>query len=162
MTDMHTPYDFDTWWALYEGLKSSPWQADDIADCNVWLPSGSSDARPAAEAMSYVYEAAQKWEGPADHEDAVAATLVAAYEFRASNVWTPTDVREMADHFVVFYREIEDPLQDRLDEEYNRMPLEWLNDHGRSELEKEIRKNSEIWIEEGPPGVWVFNEPHHP
>lgn len=159
MTDKTTPFDFDTWWALYDGLKGSPWEADDIADCDVWLSTGSPSGVPAAEAMRYVYEAARKWEGPVDPEDAVAAVLNATYEFTACNGWRPVDVKEMADHFAVFYREFEDPLQDRLDEEYSRMPLEWLGDHGRRELEKEICKDSEIWIEEGPPGVWVFNKP---
>lgn len=163
MTDMDTPFDFDTWWALFAGLKGSPWEADDIADCNVWLPGGSPDARPAAEAMSYVYEVALKWEGPIDPEDAVAATLGATYEFAACNGWRPVDLKEMADHFAVFYREIEDPLQNQLDEEYSRMPLEWLGDHGRSELEKEVRKPSEIWVDrQDGSGVWVFTKPRHP
>lgn len=159
MTDKTTPLDFDSWWALFGGLKNSPWEDDDIADSNVWLPAGSSNSIPAAEALKYAYEAAQKWEGPVDPEDAVAAVLVATYEFHACNGWRPVDVKEMADHFAVYYREIEDPLQDRLDEEYSRMPLEWLGDHGREELEKEIRRPSEIWVTEGPPGVWVFNKP---
>lgn len=162
MTDMNTPYDSDTWWAIFDGLNGSPWEADDIADCNVWLPGGSPDARPAAEAMQHVYEAAQKWAGPIDPEGAVAAVLNAAYEFHACNGWRPVDVKEMAGHFAVFYHEIEDPLQDRLDEVYGRMPLRWLGDYGRSELEKEIRRDSEIWVEDGPPGVWVFTKPCHP
>lgn len=160
MTDNAIPYDFETWWALFEGLQASPWEEDDIADANIWLPSGSPNAVHAARAMQYVYQQAKEWEGPVDPEGAVAAVLVATYKFHASNTWTPLQVQEMADHFAIYHREMEDPLQDRLDEEYSRMPLEWLSDHGRHELQLEICKDSEIWIDQGgPTGVWVFYKP---
>lgn len=153
-----TMLDWESWWKIYDGLKGSPWEDDDIADANVWLDAGSPDARPAAEAMRYVYDRARAWEG-ADPEDGVAAALGATYEHAAMNGWAPLWLKEMADHFAVFYKDMDDPLQDRLDDEYSRMPLEWLGDHGREELEKEVRKPSEIWVTEGPAGVWIFNKP---
>lgn len=158
MTDKTTPLDFDTWMALYEGLKGTLWEGDDLNEVVYRANPDDHTKLPAAEALKYTYNRAKEWEGPVDPEDAVAAVLGATYDFHSSNEWSPLQVGEMADHFAVYYREIEDPLQDRLDEEYSRMPLEWLGDHGRKELENEVCKDSEIWIDEGT-GVWVFNKP---
>lgn len=159
MTDNTTAFAFDTWWALYDGLKGTSWEDEDF-DLLRFYKNDAAPTAPAAEAMQYAYTAARTWEGPVDPEDAVAAVLVATYEFHASNEWTPLRVKEMADHFAVFYRDMDEPLQDRLDDFYSRMDLSWLGDHGRKELEREVRRPSEIWLDgDGPTGVWVFNKP---
>lgn len=160
MTDKTTPLDFDTWWAYYETLKGSPWEDEDVDLLRFYR----NDPAPApsvaaAEALKYAYDRAKGWAGPVDPEEAVAVVLNATYNFHACNGWRPVDVKEMADHFAVFFKEMADPLQDRLDEEHGRMPLDWLTDRAREELEKQIRRPSEIWITDVPSGVWVFNKP---
>lgn len=158
MSDNTTPLDFDTWWSLYEDLKGSPWEAEDLASAVEGI--APVTGQPAAEALKYVYDLAKEWEGPIDPEDGVAAAMNAVYDFAAMNGWAPLWLKEMADHFAVMYESMDDPMQDRLDENYSRMPLEWLGDHGRKELEDEVcGKDSEIWIDGEFPGVWVFNKP---
>lgn len=159
-TTTATTIDYDTWWAYYETLKGTPWEDDDIDLLRFYKNEPASALSiAAAEALKYVHDKAKGWQGPIDPENAVAATLSAAREFHG-NEWTPLQVREMADHFAVYHQNFDDPMQDRLDDMYSEMPLEWLGDHGRKELEGEVCKDSEIWIdEENIPGVWVFNKP---
>src|SRR5688572_30861042 len=127
MRDKTTLLDFNTWWARYEELKGSLWETEDLASAVEGIAPVTGPL--AAEAMKYTYDRAKEWEGPVDPEDGVAATMNAVYEHAAVNGWAPLWLKEMADHFAVFYREIEDPLQDRLDEQYGRMDLSWLDDY---------------------------------
>jgi hypothetical protein len=40
------------------------------------------------------------------------------------------------------------------------MPLNWLNEDGRKEIEKAVRRDSEIWIDDPKvSGVYVFYKP---
>lgn len=160
MSDKTTPLDFDTWWAYYETLKGTPWEDDDIDLLRFYKnepASGPSIA--AAEALKYVYDRAKEWEGPVDPEDGVAATMNAVHEFAAINGWAPLWLKEMADHFAAFHKEMDDPMQDWLDEHHGYISLDWLTDHAREEVSKGVQKESEIWVTEGPAGVWVFNKP---
>lgn len=160
MTDKTTLFDFDTWWRLFEQLKGTSWEGEDV-DLLRFYKNDPAPSAPAAEALKYAYDRAREWQGPVDPEEGAAVVLNATYNFCGSNAWTPLQVMEMADHFAVFFKEMADPLQDRLDEEHGRMPLDWLTDRAREELEKQIRRPSEIWITDVPSGVWVFNKPGH-
>jgi hypothetical protein len=160
-TDNTTPYDMHAVWVpLFERLKGSPWEDEDVSEAVYTADPDDHTKLPAAQALKYAYDKAKDWEGPIDCEDAVNAVLAAASEFHGGYMLTPLQVGEMADHFAIFYKDMADPLQDRLDEEYSRMDLSWLSNYGWGELEKKIKRPSEIWIAgDGLPGVWVFNKP---
>jgi len=158
MTDSQTMFSYDTWWGLYDQLKGTQWEDEDV-DLLRFYKNDPAPTAPAAEALKYVYDRAKEWQGTVDPEDGVAAAMNAVHEHAAMNGWAPLWLKEMADHFAVFYEKMEDPLRDYLDDHHGNLPPEWLTEQARKNLEKGLRKQSEIWVTEGPPGVWVFNKP---
>jgi hypothetical protein len=149
------------WSRLYNELKGSPWEAEDLDAALVNLnPDPAPETRTAAQALKTVYDLAQSWQG-VDPEDAVRAVLKAAHRHHRSMFLTPAQVVQMAAKFTVFYAEPDEPLEDYLLEHYNGIPLEWLTDTARREVEKAVIRESEIWIwsELDLSGVWVFDRP---
>lgn len=146
----------DKWQPLFEELAGTSWETDDLTTAveNTFTLTGY----PMADAMKYVYDMAKGWPR-AGQEDAVNATLWACSVLYGGR-FTASEVRRMGASFVVFYRDFDEPLQSHLDEHYGNIPLEWLGEHGQDQAAKEIRQDSEIWVEEEHiPGVWVFRRP---
>lgn len=94
-------------------------------------------------------------------DDGVLATLMAAHQARNTAFMSPVDVCAAADAFVITYNSFDEPLQDYLDETYNGLRHQHLNEEGRRQMEREICRDSEVWIDnpEKLHGVWVFNKP---
>jgi hypothetical protein len=149
-----------TWSVLYHALKGSPWEQEDLADalCALTL---SHDKAPATEALKYVYDQAQSWTLLADPEDAVLAVLKACSEHYKSIFLTPGQVKEMAQNFAAFYADADEQTVEYLRETYNGIPLEWLTEKARQEVDRAAHRPSEIWVgeDEKLSGLWVFNKP---
>lgn len=128
--------------ALY-ALNGSPWEAGDIAD---------TQSGEVGEALKYAYDKIGQT------EDGVRAALRAA-TLNTSMV-SPVDLVEMADAFQVYYDSFDEPLHDYLEEHYDGIRLEWLNEVGRGEIESAVCLDTEIWVDdEDLPGVYVFARP---
>jgi hypothetical protein len=147
------------WSRLYAELKSTPWEDTDLDNAlyNLGL---NHEKISATLALKYVYDQAQSWT-LADPEDAVLAVLKACSEHHQTLFLTPGQVKEMARNFAVFYPEPDDVLEQHLLEYYNGIPLEWLTEAAREEVEKAAHSPSEIWVgeDEKLAGLWVFNKP---
>lgn len=143
------------WSVFYNELHGTAWDEDDI-DAAVYRK--NHDAAYAARALKVVHD--MEWKG-VEAEDGVLATLKAAQEFHGGTYLTPGQVKEMARHFAVHYRDIVEPMDDYLEENCGEVRWHWLNDHGRREIEKAVVKDSKIWIEDVnvSDDVWVFNKP---
>lgn len=157
MTTDDTPYSVSAVWSvLYDELKGTLWDDDDIDDITYKKNHG---ARLAAEALAHVHGLAEKWPR-ADREDSVLAVLKAAALHHGSAFLAPAQVKEMARKFIVSYRDFQEAADDYLEEDCGPVRWHWLNEHGRREIEKAVVKNSEIWIDEDDlTGVWVFRKP---
>jgi len=156
-----TPYSVAAAWSrLYDALKHSPWEEDDVRDWQTWFPESVKDYAPVAEALKYVYDLSDGWQGAFIMYEAPLAVLKAAHRHYGGAFLTPGQVTDMARRFVVFYDNPEEPLDEYLDEFHGEMPLGWLNEDGRKEIEKAVRRDSEIWIDDPKvSGVYVFYKP---
>lgn len=150
------------WSTVYAELKGGDWDEDvkEVVD-------GETDPKAlAALAMKYAYDTIEaKPGGYTCGDDAVRAVLKATFEHHHNRSHlSPVEVAEMADNFQIRYAEFDEPLSEHLDEYYNNLSPDWLNERGRKQMESEIHKDSEIWLDEnqvvdGLPGVWVFSKP---
>ena len=143
------------WLPFHRDLCGTLWEDDDL-DSTVYRK--NHDAVAAASALRYVYRL--DWKG-ADAEDGVLATIKAARKFYQDTYLKPSQVKEMAQHFAVHYKDRTEPSEDYLDDHCGPVRWHWLNQHGRQEVEKAVRRSSEIWVTgvNVSDDVWVFTKP---
>jgi hypothetical protein len=106
------------WSVLYNGLKHSPWETDDVEDWQTWFAEDDeTDYRPVAETLKWVYDRADKeWRGAFILYEAPLAVLKAAHIHYGTAFLTPGQFKEMARNFAVYYDDILDPMEEYLDE----------------------------------------------
>lgn len=92
-----------------------------------------------------------------DEDKVTAAVEAGAIE---SESWDIEWFDKLVDGGVVVYRDMDEPLQDYLDDHYDGIKVEWLNETGRRELESAAVRESEIWAEITGTAVYVFNKPN--
>ena len=145
------------WLTFYRELCGTAWEDDDLDDV---VYRRNHDAITAARALQFVYNL--EWKG-VEAEDGVLATLKAAEKFHGGTHLTAAQVKEMAQHFAIHYKDALEPMETYVDEHCGPVGWHWLNDHGQREIEKAVIKDSELWIDDVNVSgdVWVFNKPGH-
>lgn len=158
MTDTAKPTDTTqysvpvVWSDVYSRLKSGDWDED----VDEVIGDEEDEVAVAARTLKYVHTAVDS------DEDGVLAVLRAAHKHHNRIFLSPVEVAEMADGLIVGFPDFDVPLTQHLDENYDGLNPDWLNERGRKGMEDEIKKSSEIWIDDDNlPGVWVFTKPGH-
>lgn len=156
VTDTHYSVPL-VWMALYDELKGTLWENEDVDNA---VYKKNHTAQTAASILQYIHvTAAAEW-GAADPEESVLAVLAAARQYCGSEFLAPHQVQDIANGFVIFYHDFDEPMDDFLAENCGPVQLSWLNRTGRHAVEDAVCRDSEIWIDESDlSGVWVFNKP---